>query len=206
MDIQRVTTTAYNPRSDGFVENHNHTLKDQLFNFVDSLKQNDWDTYLPIVQFMYNTTVSLSTGYTPMLLFNGREAKMPSFEHMSKEMMERRRGVVDNLFVNRMIETMQVYWEDAKDHLLKNKEKYDVVIRRPLNFVEYKVGQKFFKVRRPISEFNSIDEEEGWKVSMKLLERYEGPYEIIDKINPVLYIANVDGKEQRVHAVNMKPY
>jgi hypothetical protein len=49
MNISRVSTTPYNPRSDGFVENHNKTLKDQLFHYVDTLKQDDWDNYLPIV-------------------------------------------------------------------------------------------------------------------------------------------------------------
>jgi hypothetical protein len=50
-----------------------------------------------------------------------------------------------------------------------------------------------------------VDEEE-WKISMKLLERYEGPYRIIRKINPVLYDADIGGREVRVHAVNMKPF
>jgi len=34
MGINRVSTTPYNPRADGFVENHNKTLKDQLFHMV----------------------------------------------------------------------------------------------------------------------------------------------------------------------------
>jgi transposase InsO family protein len=54
--IRRITTTPYNARSNGFVENHNKTLKDQLYHFV-SLLQRDWDKYLPTVQLMYNTTV-----------------------------------------------------------------------------------------------------------------------------------------------------
>ncbi len=53
---------------------------------------------------------------------------------------------------------------------------------------------------------NSVDGEEKWKISMKLLERYEGPYTIIRKINPVLYDADVAGVETRVHATNMKPF
>jgi len=61
MGLARISTTPYNPRSDGFVENHNKTLKDQLFHFVDNLKQDDWDSFLPTVQLMYNTTVSLAT-------------------------------------------------------------------------------------------------------------------------------------------------
>ena len=82
----------------------------------------------------------------------------------------------------------------------------NVRVRKPLEFVEYEPGQKFMKVRRPISTFKSADEEEAWKISMKLLERYEGPYTIIRKISPILYDADVAGKEERVHACGMKPF
>ena len=61
-------------------------------------------------------------------------------------------------------------------------------------------------VRRPISEFKSIDEVHAYKISMKLVERYEGPYVIVKKINPVLYEANIEGKLKRVHAIHMKPF
>jgi hypothetical protein len=32
----KIATTPYNPRANGFVEQHNKTLKDQLHNFVDT--------------------------------------------------------------------------------------------------------------------------------------------------------------------------
>jgi hypothetical protein len=51
-----------------------------------------------------------------------------------------------------------------------------------------------------------VDEEEAWKISAKLLERWEGPYRITKRINPVLYEAEIDGETVRVHAVNMKPF
>jgi hypothetical protein len=181
-------------------------LKDQLFNFVDNLKQDDWDTYLPIIQLMYNTTVSLSTGYTPMLLMNGREVRMPSMEHMDNAKSAKHKRLLDNVYVGKLIEATKLYRDSAMEHLLKNRDRLNMVVRQPLEFVEYKVGQEFFKVRRPISVFNSVDEEEQYSITMKLLERYEGPYTIIRKVNPVLYDAEVDGKEERVHAINMKPY
>jgi hypothetical protein len=206
MNIARVSTTPYNPRSDGFVENHNKTLKDQLHHFVDTLKQDDWDNYLPVVQLMYNTTVSLATGYTPMLLMTGREARMPSFEHVDSNTPKMKKEMADNEYVMKMITSMRSYQDFAVEHAGKNHEKSNVKIRKPLEFVEYKEDQMFLKVRRPLSSFNSVIDEENWKISMKLLERYEGPYKIIRKINPVLYDAEIGGKEVRVHAVNMKPY
>lgn len=206
MGINRISTTPYNPRADGFVENHNKTLKDQLFHFVDTLKQDDWDVYLPTIQLMYNTTVSLATGYTPMLLLNGRESRMPSLNHLAKESERMKEDVVNNAYVLKMIESMRGYQDFALRQTDKNKERFNVRVKQPLEFVEYEVGQLFMRVRRPLSRFKSVDEEVEWKISAKLLERYEGPYRVTAKINPVLYEAEIDGKKVRVHAVNMKPF
>jgi hypothetical protein len=207
MGINRVSTTPYNPRADGFVENHNKTLKDQLFHYVDNLKQDDWDVYLPTVQLMYNTTVSLATGYTPMLLLTGREARMPSLDHLASEQSDLRKDVVNNAYVLKMIETMRGYQDFALGQTEKNKMRFNVRVKQPLEFVEYEVGQLFMRVRRPYSSFKSADEKEAWKITAKLLERYEGPFRITRKVNPVLYEAEINGvKDVRVHAVNMKPF
>ena len=77
LTAKKIRTTGYNPQADGTVEVHNRTLKDQLFHYVNHLKQDDWDTFLPTCQLMYNTTVSTATGYTPYFLMYGRECRMP---------------------------------------------------------------------------------------------------------------------------------
>jgi hypothetical protein len=65
--VNKIATTPYNARSNGCVENHNRTMKDQLYHFVEA-RQKDWDIYLPTVQLMYNTTVNSATGYGPYYL------------------------------------------------------------------------------------------------------------------------------------------
>jgi transposase InsO family protein len=206
LGINRISTTPFNPRSDGFVENHNKTLKDQLFNYIDTLKQNDWDIYLPTVQLLYNTTVSLSTGYTPMMLMTGREGKMPSMNHMEKIENTLQPEMLNNEYVRKLVESIRNYHEEAIGYTEKNKLKFNVRVRNPLEFVEYEIGQRFMLVKRPVSEFKSSDEEQAYKITMKLVERYEGPYVIVKKINPILYDANIEGNIKRVHAIHMKPY
>ena len=131
---------------------------------------------------------------------------MPSFNHMKTEQVELLKDRKTNEFVLRMIEEMNHFHTHALEQTEKNKDRFNVRVKQPLQFKEYEVGQMFLKVRRPISSFKSVDEEEAYKISMKLLERYEGPYEIIRKISPVLYDANIEGVETRVHATNMKPF
>ena len=206
LGVNRISTTPYMPRSDGFVENHNKTLKDQLFHYIDTLKQDDWDVYLPTVQLMYNSTVSLATGFTPMFLMTGREVRMPSFDHVEREKVEMVKDALSNDYVLKMVQSMRAYQDFAANLGSKNKERYNVRVRKPLEFVEYEEGQEFLRVKRPTTTFKSATEEEAWKISVKLLERFEGPYKVIRKISPVLYDADIDGIETRVHAGNMKPY
>ena len=53
--------------------------------------------------------------------------------------------------------------------------------------------------------FKSVQEKETYKVNIKLQARYEGPYKVVDKVNAVVYVAEIDGVRKRVHAINMKP-
>jgi exonuclease III len=76
LNFNCVSTAPHSPRSDGFVENHNKKLKDQLFHYGDNLKRDDWDLLLPTVQLMHNTDVSLATGHAPIRLMTGREASV----------------------------------------------------------------------------------------------------------------------------------
>ena len=46
---------------------------------------------------------------------------------------------------------------------------------------------------------------EQLKINAKLQPRFVGPFEIVEKITPVLYVANINGTRQRVHAIRMKP-
>ena len=79
--VNKVTTTPYKPRSNGFVENHNGTLTDQLHHYVES-RQKDWNIFLPTVQLMYNTTVNVDTSYIPYYHMFGRECNLPAMGGM----------------------------------------------------------------------------------------------------------------------------
>jgi len=75
-DIQKVTTTAYHPQTDGLVEKFNHTLINMLSKYT-SKNQKDWDQYINYVLFAYRSAVHKSTKETPFMLLYGREARIP---------------------------------------------------------------------------------------------------------------------------------
>ena len=87
----------------------------------------------------------------------GREARLPSLNHLASEDRELRKDVVNNAYVLKMIESMRGYQDFALSQTTKNKERFNVRTRQPLEFVEYLEGQQFMRVRRPISQFKSAD-------------------------------------------------
>ena len=71
--MAKKNTTPANPKADGLAENAVKTVKDILPSITNAF-QTDWDLYLPIIQYDYNTTVNATTGYVPYYLLFGRTA------------------------------------------------------------------------------------------------------------------------------------
>jgi hypothetical protein len=75
---------------------------------------------------------------------------------------------------------------------------------RPYEFRAYKIDDWFNRKRHPVKAFKNDGDKERYEVTMKLQPTYGGPYRMTGKINAVLYPTMIEGKEIRVHAVNVK--
>ena len=76
MGIHKSRTTAYHPQCDGLVERQNRTLQDILSAYV-SDHQDDWDQWVSLAVYAYNTSTHESTGFSPYELVFGRIARTP---------------------------------------------------------------------------------------------------------------------------------
>ena len=130
---------------------------------------------------------------------------MASFEFMKKTVEERGIDRLNEKLVYELVCNMGEHWERVSEKVFQGALRYNAVMRRPLVFKEYEVGQDFYRIHRPPVVFKDKDTKEEYKLSRKLLERYEGPYKILHKVSPILYDADVEGVVTRVHAHNMKP-
>ena len=63
-------STADHPETDGQTERVNQVLEDMLRAYV-SKKQTNWEDYLPIVEFAYNSAKHASTKFSPFMLMYG---------------------------------------------------------------------------------------------------------------------------------------
>eukprot|EP00794_Sanderia_malayensis_P011487 gene11487-biopygen9163 len=76
MGILKTRTTAYHPQCDGLVERQNRTIQDMLSAFV-SKYRDDWDLWVDLVVYAYNTSVHSATGFSPYEMVFGCEARTP---------------------------------------------------------------------------------------------------------------------------------
>ena len=68
MGIHKSRTTAYHPQCDGLVERQNRTIQSILSSFV-SQHKDDWDNWVSLAVYAYNTSSHESTAYSPYKWF-----------------------------------------------------------------------------------------------------------------------------------------
>ena len=203
LGCEHISTTPYNPRSDGLAENQMRTLKDYLASWTNKF-HNDWDQHLQKVAHAYRITVNDATGFTPFYMNHGRECNTPAeqhFEDMSEEQ------TTDKLqdYAEELRTTMMAAWELTAARVVKNVETFNRVPRRHLEFHPYEVGSFVFVRVIPKRFFSEGYKKTKHKLSSKLQHRYVGPFKITRIFNEVLYEADIHNKLTRIHAVNMKP-
>ena len=226
-EIHHQPTAAYNPRSNGKVENVNRTIKDMLSMFADT-HQTNWDVVLPILSHCYRTTINPLTGYSPFYLNHAREARMPSEDWMT-DFVAQQGAHLDEWIVH-LQEVMTEAWVSAARQRMKEQQQRDIEdsekarllskssdpsakpdptapdVRhsKPRQFKLYSPGDKFYLRSIPLRFYVLKKKDDQHKLAMKLQARYSGPHEVIEVRNPLVYRCNINGKIRHVHITRMK--
>jgi hypothetical protein len=231
LGINRTNTTAGNPRSNGLVENHNRTLKDMLAQYVNAY-QSDWDKYLPLCAYQYNTTVNSQTGFTPFSMIYGREARQlcDQWIHTYAERFKTNEtlNITPFKYISKLIQVLSHTWTLAGNRKPSEVARFNKVPTNKLPFIEYEVGDKFFRSVQPSANFRHFtqtgistksrenndeldDDDRGKKgktgekrISKNFQFKWSGPHTITKKFSPVLYETIVNGHPEIIHAINMQ--
>ncbi|KAJ9515870.1 hypothetical protein QJQ45_008749 [Haematococcus lacustris] len=67
---------AYHPQTDGQSERANRTVEDMLRPYLNHYKT-DWDEHLAAVEFAYNSSTHVGTGFSPFYLNYGHHPRIP---------------------------------------------------------------------------------------------------------------------------------
>jgi hypothetical protein len=182
MQINKLTTTAYHPQTNGLTERFNKTLCSILSQYI-AKNQKDWDEMLSIALFAYRASVHETTLTTPFELLYGRMPRLPSdLSNFSSS--------------TPLITDINKAWKDTNARIAEvnksRKAKHDEQI---VPF-KYKIGEKV-RLKVMVNEVGK---------SKKLnKEHWKGPYEIVEvKDNNNIIIRLDNGTLYTTHQERVK--
>lgn len=198
MGMNRALTTSYHPQADGQTEVLNQTLEIQLRAYIGP-SRDDWDEHLDALMLAYNTTPHTATGFAPAFLLRGYYPTTTStLMHEGAPIPRPTSGDMetggdDIPSLVRAEVSMHAQADEMIDGFLADRNRAQEALllgqifqRNTYNkgrlTTEFEEGEKV--LLNPHS-LNLLRTEKGR--GNKLLMKYDGPFEIIQKLSPVSY-------------------
>ena len=180
-------STAFHPETDGQTERMNRTLEQMLRAYTNK-QQNNWDELLPYCEMAYNNSKNVSTGYSPFFLNYGQDMSLPAnlLVDPSEEVSNQGNAAVEDILTD-LRETLV----DVQSNLTKAQEYQKKYADQNRRHDTFKLNDRI------LLDTSDITFTTG---SKKLLDKYIGPYDIIEVISDVAYKINLPIKF-RVHPV-----
>lgn len=187
--IKQIQTTAYHPQSNGALERSHATLADYLKHYI-SEKQTDWDEWINLAMFSYNTTPHTSTRYTPYELIFGLKPELPTSLTQKPQFKYTYDNYVDNLKL-KLNKSQEIAREHVQVQKIRSKENFDKNIS---SNELYNVNDLVY-LRNETTKSNH---------SKKLSPNYQGPYRIVKINSKVNCTILVKKKYVKVHFNRLK--
>ena len=192
--IEKTRTTPYHPQGNGHVERFNKVIAETHSKNCAEKKQ-EWDVYLPYINFVCNTTVHRTIGATPYSVVFGREAHYPIDLFVPKppgdptsKFGEKAEKLNEGLF--------EIHGE-AQNSMRTEQRRQREYFKRKVHGDPFKEGDLAW-----------LFEPQKAK-SRKLYLPGHGPFEILSRMIEVTYMICKQRKEemwQKVHFICLKPY
>lgn len=184
LKIEKLNSTAYHHQTVGSLENaHKHLgsfLRIQCDKYPES-----WSHWLPFWCFTYNNTVQSSTKYAPYELVFGKPCEIPSTVFSEIEPLYN-----PDDYRLELKYRLQIANRDAKENLLKNKEKRKQNYDKNVNQIKYIPNDMLL-----------VKNETGGKLE----PLYNGPYLVVEEQESNVVILK-NGKVEIIHKNRTKPF
>ncbi len=197
----RALTTAHHPQADGATEVMNRVIEIGLRAFCNQNLDN-WDELLDEFVMAYNTTPHLATKFTPFYLNHGREMRQTS--NFLTPQTSDNHIVTEKGETKAYLEALEAARHLARDAIVRAKEAFTKYYNKRRLDVEFSIGD--LVMINP----HSIKLSGEWQAhGRKLLDRYQGPFEVIDKYSPITYKIRIPA-DWNIHNVlniaHLEPY
>ena len=182
-------SSAHHPQHDGQTEILNRLLTTMLRAYVaDDLS--DWSVWLHILEFAYNNSIHGSTGASPNFLMYGFQPKSPLDFLLPKD-SPRAKSATYSLIpeARNFLEALAMHRDSARRAIAKAQDE---------QASQYNKGRKpvpdFKKGDRVLVNPHSLDWIDAKGGGVKLKQRWIGPFEITQRINPKVFRLRMSDK------------
>jgi len=172
-------SSSHHPQHDGQTEIVNRQLVTMLWAYVnDDLL--DWAAWLHILEFAYNNTIHSSIRTTPFFLLYGFHPRTPldflrlaNVEATTYSLSPEASSFLETLAMHRDSARQAIAVAQYKQAVQYNKNRHEV--------------PEFTKGMKVLVNPHSLEWVDVKGVGMKLKQRWIGPFEVVQKINPNVY-------------------
>jgi hypothetical protein len=195
LKIQKLQTSSYHPQGNGICERMHKLLIDMLSHFVRK-DAKDWDLFVPYAVMAYRSMPHCSTKYSPYYLVYGRDMRLPIEDDWRPQLGDKALEESDyeehvRMLAKRLHEANKIASEQSKLSHETAKRYYD----RQAKLVPYKKGDLVY-LHDPVYKRG---------IAKKFSYQYKGPFEIEQRISPLIYrIRLTDGTSTVVHINRLK--
>ena len=179
------TITPYHPQGNGAIERLHRTLANMIAMYVDE-KGSDWDEWLSLLMFTYNTSIQATTNQSPYFVMFGREARLPC--DMSLKLAANDLELVGDMsvYLQVQVKNLKQTWEIVRKNIEKEQQ-----------------SQKLYADRKA-KELPLVEQElvllykDVVKGGHKFSKHWVGPLRIIRLKRPNVLLKTVDGKDKLI--------
>ena len=179
------TITPYHPAGNGAIERLHRTLANMVAMYVES-KGSDWDEWLSLLMFTYNTSVQATTNQSPYFVMYGREARLPC--DMALKLPEKEIDVEGNLslYLQAHVRNLRQVWCIVREHIEKEQQSQKEQADRKAKELQLDEQDLVLMYKDVIKDGN------------KFSKHWVGPLRIIRLRRPNVLLKTVDGKEKLI--------
>ncbi len=194
LGIHKTRTTAFHPQCDGQIERNNRTLLDLLAKLARD-NPRDWDEWLPLACFAYNSSVHRVTDETPFRLMMGREATTPLTLMVPSPPDAQSTGVKWADQLRERFERVHALVAERTQHSFRTDSKF--TDKRQLGLT-FEVGSLVWLYHPQPSR----------KYPQKVASKWSGPWKVIKVVTTCVYTIQLVGgrKAQTVNVDRLYPY
>lgn len=179
-------SSSHHPQHDGQTESTNKTMEVMTRAYTADRKDS-WAEWLSLLEFSYNNTVHSSTLASPYFLLYGYEPRAP-LDFLNGEKKGMTRQLSENPQADDFLAKLNMHRESARNAIAKAQAKQARSYNKGRRVVEFEIGSLVLVNPHSLEWIESKGE------GAKLVQRWIGPFEVTERINPKVYRLRMSDK------------